>query len=69
MRLEINLPTGDTIRAKARVVWTKKYEITVSKTNEIGYYTGVEFIDILEEDRAKIEQVVFNYNRDIKARH
>jgi len=69
LRLEINLPTGDTIRAKARVVWTKKYEITVSKTNEIGYYTGVEFIDILEEDRAKIEQVVFNYNRDIKARH
>lgn len=66
LRLEVDLPTGGTIRAKARVVWTDKFEITSAKKVEVGYYTGVEFTDIVEEDRAKIEEFVNGYTRDLE---
>lgn len=65
LHLEVDLPTGNTIRAKARVVWVDKFEIESAGKIEVGYYTGVEFTDIIEEDRAKIEKFVAGYMRDI----
>ena len=58
--LEIELPTGDSIRSRGRVAWTSKFEFKGGK-QETGYEIGVEFLDINEHDRKLVEKFVFEY--------
>ncbi len=60
--LEIDLPTGEIIRSRAKVVWTSKFEFKGGRL-ETGYETGVEFLDISEHDRELVEKFVFEYLR------
>lgn len=61
IKLEITLPNHKPIHAKGKVVWVKEFEIGLQKKITKGYYVGVEFIDISEEDRRLVELFVLEY--------
>ena len=67
LSLSIELPTDETIHARGKVVWINEFEIIGAKT-EKGFYVGVEFMDITEEDRDKVETFVYEYHRNIMAK-
>ena len=68
LQLEITLPKLKIIHAKGTVVWTKEFEIGLEKEITKGYYAGVEFTDISEEDRKLVEEYVFEYFHHISFR-
>ena len=63
--LEIELPEKEIISSKGRVVWINEFEIIGVQTQK-GFYAGVEFLNITEEDRAKVEKCVYEYRRNIR---
>lgn len=58
--LKFNLPTGRRINAKGRVMWVDTFEV-VSRKNEVSRCdTGIEFIEISDEDRLEVQKFVFS---------
>jgi hypothetical protein len=57
LNLEMTLPSGKKIAAKGRISWTKSFEIIGRESNR-SYETGVEFIEIRDEDRQAIVDFV-----------
>ena len=58
LSLEIKLPTKELIAAKGKVLWISEFQI-ISEECKKRYDTGIEFLDICNEDREKIEKFVF----------
>ncbi|OQX81663.1 MAG: hypothetical protein B6D56_01690 [Candidatus Omnitrophica bacterium 4484_70.1] len=56
--LEIELPSGELIYARGRVVWVNEYEIIGVEVKK-KYDVGIEFIEIKEEDREEIGRYIF----------
>jgi len=56
--LEIELPSGELIYARGRVVWVNEYEIIGVEAKK-KYDVGIEFIEIKEEDREEIGRYIF----------
>ena len=46
------------VHAKGRVAWIKPFSVASDKN--ISYDTGIEFIDITDEDRKRINRYVFS---------
>ncbi len=59
LKLDIVLPDDPpTIHALGRVVWTKSFSMAMEKNTR--YDTGIEFTEIGDEDRKKINKYVFS---------
>jgi c-di-GMP-binding flagellar brake protein YcgR len=57
--LVFELPTQKVIRSKAQVRWVKEFRMGGEKAMQ-GYDIGLEFLDILNEDRKEIKNFIFS---------
>lgn len=57
--LVFELPSQKVIRSKAQVRWVKEFKMGGEKAQQ-GYDIGLEFLDILNEDRKEIKNFVFS---------
>lgn len=60
LSLIFELPTRKTICSKAQVRWVKEFRMGGEKARQ-GYDIGLEFLDILSEDREEIKNFVFSF--------
>lgn len=58
LQIELILPTKKTINLIGKVSWVRQYGV-VAENHKRNYDTGIEFIDIAEEDRKEIAQFIF----------
>lgn len=58
LELEIELGPGKLIRARARVAWINEFDFIGKTTEEKKYDAGLEFINLSEDERMQIEQLI-----------
>jgi c-di-GMP-binding flagellar brake protein YcgR len=57
LQTRMELPSKKIIKAKAKVVWIREFEIT-GRGDKKTYDTGIEFTEIRDEDREEINKFV-----------
>jgi len=60
LQLRMKLPSEKIINAQGRVVWIREFEIN-SREYKKTFDTGIEFTEIRDEDREKINKFVLTY--------
>ena len=63
--IELGLPGQDPIRAKGRVVWVEKFQI-MGVEDETRFEGGIEFLDISEASRSRINSFILGVKKEPK---
>ena len=59
LELEFSIGTEKIIKVKGWVKWIERIKMTNDDRTTVGYYVGIEFLDISKEDKAFIDKFVF----------
>ena len=56
--IKFKLPPDKTFNLKGQVKWTKEIELVSEEGDSTIYYAGIEFLDMSDEERDSIDQIV-----------
>ena len=59
LELKFTIGAEKTIKAKGWIKWIERIKMTSDDKTTVGYYVGIEFLDLSKEDKAFIDKFVF----------